>query len=155
MSLVAIAFGLVQIRQIKQSREAEVRPYVSVRYDCDTSGEKSRVFLEFTNHGRTPACNVQLNFQGKAKWHHVSAPDYPFTGRVGIARMQPGESLRYFVGELGTSSDFDKIKSEVIDVVITYGTVFTEKKIVETVQLTLSHLKFSKSLTPKAKSKAK
>lgn len=147
-SLVAITFGLGQIRQMKQARVASVRPYVSVRYDCDTSGAKSRVFLEFRNHGRTPATNLKLNVEGPSKWHNVLRPDYPFTSGEGIPNIQPGESIRYFVGELGSSKDFDLIKSKVVTGTISYFSEVSSQTVVEKAQLTLSHLRYSKSLTP-------
>lgn len=151
VSIVGIVTGLIQIFHFRSAKFAELRPYLEVTYGADTTGVKTRVLLEIKNVGRTPARNVTIQFNPGVVWHHIAKPDFPFTAKNGIHQIPVGETFRYFVGELGSSSEFDRIQKQSIRAYVQYEAIFKSTKIRDEADISLMYLRYSKSLKPRGK----
>jgi hypothetical protein len=101
--IAALGFAAAQIREMRIVREAQSRPYVSVRLDLDT--ETREAYFVCQNFGTTAALDVAFSFEPPLKTSasfdsSASVPGSlldPSTWilfRDGISVLAPGEQIR-------------------------------------------------------------
>jgi hypothetical protein len=90
---VAAYVGWRQLKEAKRTREAGIRPYVGV--DVETDQETPMLYLAVTNHGRSTAKEVRLQFDPelKAAWNDLRLADIRMLTH-GIPSLPPGKTLR-------------------------------------------------------------
>ena len=120
-TLVAI-FALLgakhQLKELEKSREAELRPYLSVKYHL-LRGRQEAAVLKIYNAGRTSARNIKITFLENEVWHNVKNPNYPFVSG-GLSVLNPGETTTYFMGRLTSQSGLVNLKLNPISITIQY-----------------------------------
>lgn len=107
IAVAAVVYAIVQWRQVKRNHVADLRPYVTVQYTRFEHAEGSRVYLVFTNFGRTPAQHVRLRFEKSALFKGVGHTKFPFLTESGISLIAPGQQLSFMVGRY--NQEFDQV----------------------------------------------
>ena len=136
VAITAVVIGRKQLRAMAGMQEAELRPYVTVKLAL-LKGKTEGVELRLYNSGRTSARNVQLIFPEDQTWHNVRNPTFPFIGS-GISVLNPGETLRYFLGPIRTNTSLALLKKNEIIVSINYVDAVTRKELSDNFILSLS-----------------
>jgi hypothetical protein len=137
VGLLVVAF---QIFQGNKRRQEDVRPYVHLAVSKARRDGKLIGQLRVTNSGLSPALNVTLGFPSQVRWSNVSRRDlYPFLKEGGITRLNPGETLTFFLGPLTTKSNPESLMSKSsVTVVVSYKLRENGKEVKESNLLTLS-----------------
>jgi hypothetical protein len=136
VAITAVVIGTKQLRAMAGMQEAELRPYVSVKLAL-LKGKTEGVELRLYNSGRTSARNIQLMFPEDQTWHNLRNPTFSFIGS-GISVLNPGETLRYFLGPIRTNTSLARLKKNKIDVSIKYVDAVTKKELGDSFMLSLS-----------------
>ncbi len=118
VATIALFGARKQLIQLDRNKDAELRPYVSVRYLLE-KGQAPSARLQLHNAGRTSARNIVLEFPSEAAWHHIKAPAFSFVNQ-GLSVLNPGETVEFFMGPVVPGSSFAKLKTDPIRVTVSY-----------------------------------
>lgn len=136
VAITALVIGRKQLRAMTGMQEAELRPYVTVKLVL-LKGKTEGVELRLYNSGRTSARNIKLGFPENQTWHNLRNPTFAFI-KSGISVLNPGETLRYFLGPIRTNESLALLKKNKIDVSIKYIDAVTRKELEDSFSLSLS-----------------
>lgn len=125
VAVAAIGLSLTFLQLMANAREsfADRRPYVIVSLKLEKkTGLDDSVYIEILNSGETPARDITLAFEEGKAFHYVKQPNYPFLKEYGgLEILAPGETNRYFLGRLSKTSDLNILKTDEIEVYVTYS----------------------------------
>lgn len=150
ISAVALLLGYLGYRNVRANQIESIRPYLvaSYRVEGEPTAEQS-VFLEISNHGKTAARDVFLEFEPEGGWRDSSGNRYPFLRQNhGISSIAPGEKGSYFVGKLTSQSKLQSLRDNYVSVTFNYTALANEMEFIELDRISFMDLANSQRLVP-------
>lgn len=142
LAIVALGFVWQQIRQVAKAERSGSRSYLSARLEPGTSRDRQALFLVITNHGRSPAVDIHIEFDHANNWHYVEHwQKFPFIGNNRVLQLLPGEDRKFFLGTMVKTSRLLALKTGEATGTLIYSDVI-ELSRREPIRLTLRDMVF-------------
>lgn len=155
ISAVALLLGYLGYRNVRANQIETIRPYLVAKFRVEGEPKMEQgVFLEISNHGKTAARNVILEFEPAHAWRETSGDRYPFLRRnQGISSLSPDETGSYFVGRLTGTSKLQDLREKFVTVTFSYTALADDAEFTEVDRISFMDLANSQRLVPDKRKK--